>query len=68
MKIDTISLIKITTILKKKENVIPIWGEEIIINKRKVKLGEIVIKKYEVTETKKVEMELSNRKINYTST
>ena len=40
-------MIKITTILKKKIHVIPIWGEEIIINKRKVKLGEFVIKKYE---------------------
>ena len=50
------------------ENVITIWGEEIIINKRKVKLGEFVIKKHEVTETKKDRSRINNRKINYTST
>ncbi len=47
----------------KSENVITIWGEEIIINKRKVKLGEFVIKKYEVTETKKVDVELMTEKL-----
>jgi stress response protein YsnF len=47
----------------KTEDVITIWGEEIIINKRKVKLGEFVIKKYEVTETKKVEVELITEKL-----
>jgi stress response protein YsnF len=45
------------------EHVITIWGEEIIINKRKVKLGEFVIKKYEVTETKKVDVELITEKL-----
>ncbi len=45
------------------ENVITLWGEEIIINKRKVKLGEFVIKKYEVTETKKVDVELITEKL-----
>ncbi|MER5176721.1 MAG: DUF2382 domain-containing protein [Candidatus Nitrosocosmicus sp.] len=47
----------------KSENVITIWGEEIIINKRKVKLGEFVIRKYEVTETKKVDVELMTEKL-----
>ncbi len=47
----------------KTEDVITIWGEEIIINKKMVKLGEIVIKKYEVTETKKVEVELITEKL-----
>ena len=45
------------------ENVITLWGEEIIINKRKVKLGEFVIKKYEVTETKKIDVELITEKL-----
>lgn len=48
---------------QKLENVITVWGEEIIINKRKVKLGEFVIKKYEVTESKKVEIELTTEKL-----
>ena len=45
------------------ENVVTIWGEEIIINKRMVKLGEFVVKKYEVTETKQVDVELINEKL-----
>jgi len=51
---------------QKIENVITIWGEEIVIDKRKVKLGEFVIKKYEVTESKKGRCRAYNRKINYT--
>jgi stress response protein YsnF len=45
------------------ENIIPIWGEEIIINKRMVKLGEFIVKKYEVTETKEVDVELTSEKL-----
>ena len=48
---------------QKLENIITIWGEEIVINKRKVKLGEFVIKKYEVTESKKIEVELTTEKL-----
>ena len=48
---------------QKIENVITIWGEEIIIDKRKVKLGEFVIKKYEVTESKKVDVEPITEKL-----
>jgi stress response protein YsnF len=47
----------------KTEDVITIWGEEIIINKRMVKLGEFVVKKYEVTETKEVDIELITEKL-----
>ena len=47
----------------KTENVITIWGEEIVINKRIVKLGEFVVKKYEVTETKEVDVELITEKL-----
>jgi stress response protein YsnF len=45
------------------ENVVTIWGEEIVINKRMVKLGEFVVKKYEVTETKQVDVELTGEKL-----
>ncbi|HYO05551.1 MAG TPA: DUF2382 domain-containing protein [Phototrophicaceae bacterium] len=45
------------------ENVVTIWGEEIVINKRMVKLGEFVVKKYEVTETKQVNVELTSEKL-----
>ncbi len=42
----------------REENIVPIWGEEIIINKRMVKLGEIVIKKYQINENKKIEVDV----------
>lgn len=45
------------------ENVITIWGEEIVIDKRKVKLGEFVIRKHEVTESKKIDVELITEKL-----
>ena len=45
------------------ENVVTIWGEEIMINKRMVKLGEFVVKKYEVTETREVDVELTSEKL-----
>ena len=45
------------------ENVVTIWGEEIVINKRMVKLGEFVVKKYEVTETKHLDVELTSEKL-----
>jgi stress response protein YsnF len=47
----------------KTEDFVTIWGEEIIINKRMVKLGEFVVKKYEVTETKEVDVELITEKL-----
>ena len=47
----------------KTEDVVTIWGEEIVINKRMVKLGEFVVKKYEVTETKEVDVELITEKL-----
>jgi stress response protein YsnF len=45
------------------ENIIPIWGEEIVISKRMVKLGEFIVKKYQVTETKKIDVELFTEKL-----
>ena len=48
---------------KKEENIIPIWGEEIIINKKMVKLGEIIIKKYETTEKQKIEIKVSTEQL-----
>ncbi len=45
------------------EHTVTIWGDEITINKKKVKLGEFIIKKYEVTELKKVDVELSTDKL-----
>ena len=48
---------------QREENIIPLWGEEIIINKRMVKLGEIVIKKYQTNEKKKIEIEVKKERI-----
>ncbi len=45
------------------ESIIPIWGEEIIIDKRMVKLGEIVIKKYEINEKQKIDVEVKTEQL-----
>ena len=45
------------------EQVIPIWGEQIIIDKKMVKLGEIVIKKSRISEKRKVGVEVRREKI-----
>ena len=52
-----------TTNMEKDRVTIPLWGEEIIINKRMVKLGEIVIKKYEGIEKKKINVDVRTEKI-----
>ena len=45
------------------EQVIPIWGEQIIINKQMIKLGEIVIKKTKTLEKRKLEVEVKKEKV-----
>ncbi|HEU5119691.1 MAG TPA: DUF2382 domain-containing protein [Candidatus Nitrosocosmicus sp.] len=42
---------------------IELWGEEIIINKRMVKLGEILVRKYEVHENRKIDVEIKREKL-----
>lgn len=42
---------------------IELWGEELIVNKRMVKLGELIISKYEVRENRKVDVELRREKL-----
>ncbi len=43
--------------------VIPLWGEEIVIDKRMVKLGEIVVKKYEGIEKRKIDVDVKTEKL-----
>ena len=45
------------------EKIVPIWGEEIIISKRKVKLGEIIIRKRRIVENKKIDVDINKEKI-----
>jgi len=45
------------------EKTVPIWGEEILVTKRKVKLGEIVIKKRVIRENKQVDIDIRKEKI-----
>jgi stress response protein YsnF len=45
------------------EKIVPIWGEEIIVSKRKVKLGEIVIRKRRVIESKKIDIDIKREKV-----
>lgn len=42
---------------------IELWGEEVIINKRMVKLGEILLRKYEVRENRKIDIEIKREKL-----
>ncbi len=42
---------------------IELWGEEIIINKRMVKLGEVIINKYEIRENRKVDVDIRREKL-----
>jgi stress response protein YsnF len=44
------------------EKVIPLWGEEITINRKLVKLGEIIIRKYQVSENHDIQVELKKEK------
>jgi stress response protein YsnF len=45
------------------KKVIPILGEEIVISKRIVKLGELVMSKNKVTENKKIAIDTKNEKV-----
>jgi stress response protein YsnF len=45
------------------EKVVPIWGEEIVVSKRRVKLGEIVIRKRRITESKKIDVDIRKEKV-----
>ena len=45
------------------ENVVTIWGEEIVIKKRMMKIGEFIVKKYEIKETREEDVELKRKKI-----
>lgn len=45
------------------QKVIPLYAEKIIISKRKVKVGEIIINKRKVTEDKKINFDIMREKI-----
>ena len=58
---DTIN-IKDTTV-KETRKVIPILGEEITVNKRIVKLGELILAKNKVTESQKITVDSIKEKV-----
>jgi stress response protein YsnF len=45
------------------EKMVPIWGEAIVVNKRKVKLGEMAIRKRRIIETKKIDVDIKKEKV-----
>jgi stress response protein YsnF len=45
------------------QKVIPLYAEEIIITKRKVKVGEIIITKRKLTEVKKIDLDIVKEKV-----
>jgi stress response protein YsnF len=48
---------------EEEEQVIPLWGEEIIIDKKIVKIGEVTIKKSKISENRKIDVEVRNEKV-----
>lgn len=48
---------------EEEEKIIPIWGEQIIIDKKMVKLGEIVIKKFKISKIHKLDVEVRKEKV-----
>jgi stress response protein YsnF len=52
-----------SSINKREENIIPLWGEEIIIDKRMVKIGEIVIRKYQTNEKQKIDVDIKSEQL-----
>ncbi len=49
--------------LNDNQQTLELWGEEIIINKKRVKLAEIVLKKYQVNEKRKIDVEVKREKL-----
>ena len=45
------------------KKVIPLYAEEIIVTKRKVKVGEIIVTKRKVNEVKKIELDIVKEKV-----
>jgi len=45
------------------EKVIPLWAEELEVNKKMVKVAEIVIKKRKVTEKKSIDIDIKNEEV-----
>ena len=45
------------------EKVIPLWAEEIEVNKKMVKVAEIVIKKRKVTKKKKIDIDIEQEQV-----
>ncbi|HEY9386785.1 MAG TPA: DUF2382 domain-containing protein [Nitrososphaeraceae archaeon] len=45
------------------EKRIPIWGEAIVVNKRKVQLGEVIIRKRRIIETRKIDVDIKKEKV-----
>jgi len=48
---------------KETERTVPIWGEEIIISKRKIKLGEVVIRKRRIVENRKIDVNIKKENV-----
>jgi stress response protein YsnF len=45
------------------EKIVPLWGEEIVVGKREVKLGDIVIRKRKIIERKKIDIDIKREKV-----
>ncbi|HKR74515.1 MAG TPA: DUF2382 domain-containing protein [Candidatus Nitrosocosmicus sp.] len=48
---------------EEEEQVIPLWGEQLIIDKKLVKIGEVIIKKSKISENRKFDVDVRNEKV-----
>ncbi|HEX5982029.1 MAG TPA: DUF2382 domain-containing protein [Nitrososphaeraceae archaeon] len=48
---------------KENEKIIPLWGEQIIINKKMVRLEDLVITKRKISENKKIDIDTKKEKV-----
>jgi stress response protein YsnF len=48
---------------EEEQQVIPLWGEQLIIDKKIVKIGEVIIKKSKISENRKFDVEVRNEKV-----
>lgn len=56
-------LVPLSNKSKENEKIIPLWGEQIIINKKMVRLEDLIITKRKISENKKIDIDTKKEKV-----
>src|SRR5215217_1857139 len=56
-------LVPLSNKSKENEKIIPLWGEQITINKKMIRLEDLVITKRKITENKKIDIDTKKEKV-----